>query len=405
MKTKSNKSFNYGKVIIPTLAMLMGVSVVGSICGTMAWYQYSTKASAAYIGESVALSKNLLVKNSSGNWVSDLSSTEVAKLVKANYGTSLTPVTTGGFIKNAALSTLYTSPDYSRRNLLADSPYSNTSWYTASTANYVQFDLELKSITGNDTLTANNVYLTDVTIKQDSTTSTKDISNAIRVQLSTGTEDGSTNVLFAKSATTTLTHGYLDLNGDGKLDTVGNYEWDSQDPVLYGGSTSQTSYSIADNDGYIASLNTDNKYSTKTENKSIGSTTTSGDGSLKVTVTIWIEGWDRLTYDGYLGSYSESDATESYTQLSLGALELDGNGHGTLGTTPISYTKSSDNVLNVTNGTYAYTITLSEGKYTAVAVTKGEDNTSLFNYSTPTNWSLDLDKAKFDVGLSFGIDQ
>lgn len=383
--------------------MLMGVSVVGSICGTMAWYQYSTKASAAYIGESVALSKNLLVKNSSGNWVSDLSSSEVAKLVKEGYGTSLTPVTTGSFTKTSALSTLYTSPDYSRRNLLAENPYSNTNWYTASTTNYVQFDLELKSITGNETLTENNVYLTDVTIQQDSSTSTKDISNAIRVQLSTN-ETSPTNLLFAKSATTTLTHGYLDLNGDGKLDSKGNYEWDDQTPVVYGGTSSQTSYSIADNGGYIATLNTDNKYSTKEGNNSIGTTTTSSDNSFKVTVTIWIEGWDRLTYDGYLGSYTEGRA-EGYTQLSLGALELDGNGNGSLGTTPISYTVSSNNVLNVTDGTYAYTVTLSESSYTAVAVEKSDSNTALFSYTAPSNWSLDLDKAKFDVGLSFGIDQ
>ena len=38
------------KIIIPAAMLAVGVALVGSISSTLAWYQYSTKAQAAFIG-------------------------------------------------------------------------------------------------------------------------------------------------------------------------------------------------------------------------------------------------------------------------------------------------------------------------------------------------------------------
>ena len=41
------------KIIIPAAMLAVGVALVGSISSTLAWYQYSTKAQAAFIGTSI----------------------------------------------------------------------------------------------------------------------------------------------------------------------------------------------------------------------------------------------------------------------------------------------------------------------------------------------------------------
>ena len=50
------------KIIIPVAALAMGVALVGSVSSTLAWYQYSTKAQAAFIGTSIGESENLEIK-------------------------------------------------------------------------------------------------------------------------------------------------------------------------------------------------------------------------------------------------------------------------------------------------------------------------------------------------------
>ena len=47
------------KIIVPTLAMIMGAGLVGSISGTVAWYQYSTRAQIGMMGTSIGLDRNL----------------------------------------------------------------------------------------------------------------------------------------------------------------------------------------------------------------------------------------------------------------------------------------------------------------------------------------------------------
>ena len=54
------------KIIIPAAMLAVGVALVGSVSSTLAWYQYSTKAQAAFIGTSIGQSENLEIKTGSG---------------------------------------------------------------------------------------------------------------------------------------------------------------------------------------------------------------------------------------------------------------------------------------------------------------------------------------------------
>ena len=56
MKTNSKK-----KILVSTLALAMGAGLAGSISGSVAWYQYSTKAAVGFTGTSAGTTRNLLV--------------------------------------------------------------------------------------------------------------------------------------------------------------------------------------------------------------------------------------------------------------------------------------------------------------------------------------------------------
>ena len=49
------------RIIVPTLAMIMGAGLVGSISGTVAWYQYSTRAQIGMLGMSIGVDRYLQV--------------------------------------------------------------------------------------------------------------------------------------------------------------------------------------------------------------------------------------------------------------------------------------------------------------------------------------------------------
>ena len=54
---------NNKKIIVSTLALAMGAALAGSISGSVAWYQYSTRASAQIAGSAAGTARNLYVKS------------------------------------------------------------------------------------------------------------------------------------------------------------------------------------------------------------------------------------------------------------------------------------------------------------------------------------------------------
>ena len=76
MKTNNTK-----KIVVSVLALAMGAGLAGSISGSVAWYQYSTRATAQLQGVSTGTSRNLKVRiadgdydQETGDWEQDLTS-------------------------------------------------------------------------------------------------------------------------------------------------------------------------------------------------------------------------------------------------------------------------------------------------------------------------------------------
>ena len=338
------------KLIVSALSTGMGVSLVGAITGTVAWYQYSTRSTVSFVGTSVGTSENLLVSLDNSHFYNDLSHTEVATAVG---DTQLAPITTGNIVANGALQGFKAQPIYQH--------FAYNQWVDAGADAYVQFDLYLKLNMLNEqgqevpVNEQRNVYLSDLLIRQHRGDTQKDISDAVRVHISDG-ED--VNRLLSKKGETIDVHGELDLNDDGRADTLepiysfytqedldllhtGTYGNGTQEALdiedvkpitdaqgqLSGGQVLGTLFSkaVVPADGTDVSGGT---YFTdpELEHQAIGT----ADGStpyyvsqdvLTLSVTIWLEGWQQLLVDGQ----SKSVTPAADTNLAEGDFWTDQN--------------------------------------------------------------------------------
>ena len=281
------------------LSSARGLAFIGSIGGTIAWYQYSTLATAAVSGSSAKCTENLQVAVGTGEGLtfkSSLTTNDIANYLKTTRAkadqdtvTVLKPVTAGNQDKNAELNGLKSNPVYQH------GPY--TDWEAAVNTDYVTFPLTFRvlDIDGNSGNTLLNrdskLGLSDITIEGKDVAGNEaegktDISSAIRVHFSSQNGAADVNRLVSKTGVETVTHGPLDLNGDGADDTMAKYEWDNSSTAIdYGSADSkETSYSALkisekDTDG----INYKNYIGVIPANQ-----------TLTVNVTIFREGWQVL---------------------------------------------------------------------------------------------------------------
>ena len=295
------------KIIVSTLALAMGAALAGSVSGTVAWFQYSTRAQASYIGTSAHCSEMLEVQATSVDgalsteataWKSELNSAAIdtAMGVTTAAPKVLEPITSGALTDAGALSgTFYKNPLYQFTTY--------STWGTAEAKNYVQFELHfhVKDINGAETISylEKELYLTDLTIDSIQSEGTSDLYKAVRVHFATG-EATPTYNLFCNDKTSTAgtistaLSGNLDLNNDGALDKASAYEWEtaSTENLVYGDSGKTQ---VAKNVSAENVLSSDaNPYAIVANQGHIGKISAANDG-LKVTVTIWLEGWSKLT--------------------------------------------------------------------------------------------------------------
>ena len=118
------------KVIIPLFATVLGLSAVGGISGTVAWYQYSTRATAALVGTSVGVSKKLEVKINDGAWKQDY------RIFDTPTSSTIKPITTGAQAKNAALGNFYGNPIYGVTD--------QANWLPVEATDYLQFTMNFR---------------------------------------------------------------------------------------------------------------------------------------------------------------------------------------------------------------------------------------------------------------------
>ena len=308
------------KIIVSTLALAMGAALAGSVSGTVAWFQYSTRAQVAYMGASAHCTENLQMTKgdvtSSSAWKSEFSSSEIEN----NSNKDIIPITSGKMAAGAALpvgaantanagktefylNPLYQVPEYSK-------------WGVADEANYVQFELHFHVLdvdggTSTKTYLQKDLYLVDLTLKatQSTDNSESDLYKAIRVHIATddGTENGKVNKLYCRddsgdATISTNVYGNLDLNNDGAYDLEEGYEWEfdstnERETLVYGDNNQvQVANNVAHKDSNnkvdVLADDTD-PYAIVANQGKIGTIKAAEDG-LKVTVTIWLEGWQKL---------------------------------------------------------------------------------------------------------------
>lgn len=218
------------KILIPVASLVSAAALVGSVSGAFAWFQYSTRTTAAFTGASAHCSENIEISVDGTTWHKDLTTATINSYLTTTMGradAALRPVTTGEHAKDAPLGDLYKNPIYQYEDM--------EEWDKASADyEYIEFPIYLRVLDingGTDgRLLEKNIYLTDVTIKEKAVANKADISDAIRVHYHTASEDR----LISTHGNDVESHGKLDLNNDGTLDRSTGYEWDTTHEIDYG---------------------------------------------------------------------------------------------------------------------------------------------------------------------------
>lgn len=297
---KTNKKH----IIIPALMMAVGLGLVGSISGTVAWYQYSTRVTTSYVGASAKCTENLQVSltGEDNAYVSELKTSDIIAAAAANAdGSKLQPVTNANghataVVAGAETYTMKGHPIY--QNFLYDK------WQSAPEDSYLQFDLYFRvlDVDGKATKTylAKKLYFEDFTLNftaqsgAEPTPSATAFKDAMRFEFEQ-VNDSKQSILMSRTARSNMALGAkLDLNGDGNFDKTKGYEWEGeQTAVEYGDKTKvQTSHAFSD---YVAPTSDDGVLAPIAATKALG-TTTAGEyaqnTALHFKVTVWLEGWD-----------------------------------------------------------------------------------------------------------------
>ena len=287
------------RIIIPALSLLVGVTLAGSVSGTIAWYQYSTRANGLYVGTATGVNGNLQLSLDGGEWLTRLTKNDISSYLSANnIGQEIKPITSGDMCKDDALPTeFYANP------IAGKDEYSK--WQKAGANNYVTIPLELRFVQSGGTelnYVEKDVYLSDLYLAADAANGLvkKDISDAVRFHVST---NAGINRLISKNGGSIATNGKLDLDGDDNFDQAysGNkYGFDDGDQlvdIIYGNGN-QESYAAKVEDGILVKTNNEDFDLDELElngvSKSIGKTPKNSSEHLKVNITIWVEGWQEF---------------------------------------------------------------------------------------------------------------
>ena len=259
---------NKAKLLVGTLAVAAVAATVGSISGTVAWFQYSTRSTVAYSGAAAHCSENLQIRlfkhynatataeawDNKTDWKADLTIADVRGFIAQERGENsdynLRPITSGAALDTAGkvAGSFYKSPIYQYSGAYDADP---NFWQAADAKDYVDLPIQLRVLDRNgegDDFLQKKVYLTDLTIAQPSNDTKKNITDALRVSFTATTpkalieaeEDLVRSVTFSKNGGEVATYGTLDLNADGEVDLTEGYEWDDRTEFVYGGKLPET---------------------------------------------------------------------------------------------------------------------------------------------------------------------
>ena len=127
------------KLVVATLSTALGLGIVGSITGTVAWYQYSTRATTSIIGSSGGKTGVLQIKMAGAEDSTYTRDLYTATLTSGRSNTVLYPCTFGGIDNNVAL------PATAKRNP-SDGVGNPENWADATSAvDYIQYSVTLRA--------------------------------------------------------------------------------------------------------------------------------------------------------------------------------------------------------------------------------------------------------------------
>ena len=265
---------NNKKIIVSTLALAMGAALAGSISGSVAWYQYSTRAAAHIHGTAIGTTGDLAVSiNNGGTYLHKAEDTSAEFLPMSASGTT------------AGALTYYKHPVYQYPSLPSFSPAAGDGYYT-------EYKLKFKFLESDTTnadatadegtpVTDKEVYLSHFEIVN----SGDDIAKAVRMEI-IGSEGN--KFFVSMDGGSFNTKGKLDLNNNTKLDTD---LWDCTDAsgtqIEYQNDGSASYTTVEPADVALTAAEMADAYNISAADKVLCMT----DASSVLTIKIWLEGW------------------------------------------------------------------------------------------------------------------
>ena len=305
---------NNKKVIIPLLATVVGLSIVGGVGGAVAWYQYNTRVNASFVGSSVANSGVLQISTNGTSWHRDVYYKD-----NPNFVQDFAPVTFGSdgdnhveaseaLPNNGAFAYAYPEAGHG-----SYSEWTKVNPAENATGEYIQYKIYLRAldlnnrpdVTEGDSQTklgAHDVFLSEIILDgkknmdtNEHPTYNEEIGKALRIHLDV---KGGKKFLISQSGSTVQLGDNLDLDGVDGLDRESKWAWEypEQEPPLinYGvmGAT-EDSYSINDIKATKNSAG-DFEFADNADKEARRICTTSAAEATEITVTAWLEGWEKL---------------------------------------------------------------------------------------------------------------
>ena len=138
------------KTIVAALIICSSAALAGSVSSSIAWYQYSTRATAIYLGASAGAKGSLKLRiKGTDTWLSDLTYLDIADYLRNNNkGQLIVPITSGPMNADDAIKTndngemvFYQNPDGGIP--VQSVNYDNASWKVADDSMYASIPLEI----------------------------------------------------------------------------------------------------------------------------------------------------------------------------------------------------------------------------------------------------------------------
>ena len=130
------------RIAVSALALATGVCLAGSVTGTIAWYQYSTRASAIYNYTSAGGTRGSLQISidDSDIWYTTLTHNDIGTYLNSTHsGDQLIPITSGPMSKTSPL------PEFFHKDPLPKHA-SYSEWKKADNHNYISLPLKLRYV-------------------------------------------------------------------------------------------------------------------------------------------------------------------------------------------------------------------------------------------------------------------